>query len=181
MLLHWYACISINTYCYIIYYISLEMVWWALSKASLIMQIRPVVQEILANKNFIVTDDLISRLFVVTFVHTADVQIALIWGFPAQLSLWKLVHWLWRYKLNEVCDSSIDVYRCQDQEWWTCSFSILVSYLISFLFFTWTFFIFFLSFSLFLILNLEGTRWHKKVWWLSHKLQMSQSQQCLVM
>ena len=31
--------------------------------------------------------------------------IALIWGFPVQLSLWKSVHWLWRYKLNKVCDN----------------------------------------------------------------------------
>ena len=32
---------------------------------------------------------------------------ALIWGFPVQLSLWKLVYWLWRYKLNKVCDTEI--------------------------------------------------------------------------
>jgi len=51
------------------------------------MQIRPVFHEILASEDFTVTDDLISQLFVVAFVHTADVQIALIWGFPAQLSL----------------------------------------------------------------------------------------------
>jgi len=95
-----------NTYCYVIYHISLEMVWWALSNASLIMRIRPVIHKILANEDFIVTDNLISRLFVVTFVHPTYVQIALIWGFIAQLSLWKSVHWLWRYKLNEVCDIS---------------------------------------------------------------------------
>jgi len=53
---------------------------------------------------FIVTDGLISQLFVVAFVHPAYVQIAIIWGFPVQLSLWKSVYWLWRYKLNKVCD-----------------------------------------------------------------------------
>ena len=95
-----------NTYCYEIYYISLEMIWWALSNASLIMQIRPAIHEKLANGDFIVTDDLISQLFVVTFVHPIYVQIAFIWGFPTQLSLWKSVHWLWRYKLNEVCNTN---------------------------------------------------------------------------
>jgi len=83
------------------------MVWWALFNASLIIQICPVIHEILANKDFTVTDDLISWLFVVAFVHPTYVQIALIWGFTVQLSLWKLVHWLWRYKLNEVCDIAI--------------------------------------------------------------------------
>ena len=34
------------------------------------MQIRQVVYEILADKDFTVTDDLISWLFVVTFVHS---------------------------------------------------------------------------------------------------------------
>ena len=86
------------------YYISLEIVWWALSNASLIMQIHPALHEILANKDFTVTDDPIYWLFVVAFVHLIYVQIAFIWGFPAQLSLWKSVHLLWRYKLNEVCD-----------------------------------------------------------------------------
>ena len=104
MSLHWYACISMNTYCYVIYYILLEMVWWALSNASSIMWICPVIHEILANGDFTFTDDLISRLFVVTFVHFTFVQIALLRGFTAQLSLWKSVYWLWRYKLNEVCD-----------------------------------------------------------------------------
>jgi len=104
MLLHWYACISINTYCYEIYHISLKTVWWALSNASLIVWIRPVVYEILTNKDFTVTDGLISQLFVVTFVYPTYVQIALIWGFPVQLSLWKSVYWLWRYKLNKVCN-----------------------------------------------------------------------------
>jgi len=102
---HWYTCISMNTYCYEIFHVLLEIVWWALSNTSLIVWICLVVHEILANKDFTVTDDLISRLFVVAFVHLTYVQIALIWGFTVQLSLWKLVHWLWRYKLNEVCDS----------------------------------------------------------------------------
>ena len=52
-----------------------------------IMQIYPVIHEILANKGFTVTNDLISQLFVVAFVHPTYVQIALIWGFPVQLSL----------------------------------------------------------------------------------------------
>ena len=51
------------------------------------MQICPVVHEILANEDFTVTDDLISQLFIVAFVHPTYVQIALIWGFIAQLSL----------------------------------------------------------------------------------------------
>jgi len=68
------------------------------------MQICSAIHEIFADKAFTVTDGLISQSFVVAFVHPTYVWIALIWGFPAQLSLWKLVHWLWRYKLNEVCD-----------------------------------------------------------------------------
>ena len=51
------------------------------------MQIHPVIHEILANKAFIVTNDLISQLFVVAFVYLIYVQIALIWGFLVQLSL----------------------------------------------------------------------------------------------
>jgi len=51
------------------------------------MQIHPAIHEILANKDFTVTDDLILRFFVVAFVHPIYVQIALIWGFIAQLSL----------------------------------------------------------------------------------------------
>jgi len=51
------------------------------------MQIRLAIHEILANKYFTVTDDLISRLFVVAFMHPAYVQIALILGFTVQLSL----------------------------------------------------------------------------------------------
>jgi len=46
-----------------------------------------VATTIIANGTFIVTDGLISQLFVVAFVHPAYVWIALIWGFPAQLSL----------------------------------------------------------------------------------------------
>jgi len=51
------------------------------------MQIRLAVYKVLADKAFTVTDDLISWLFVVAFVHPAYVQIALIWGFLAQLGL----------------------------------------------------------------------------------------------
>ena len=105
MLLHWYACISTNTYCFEMYHISLETDWWALPNASLIVRIRSAVREILADEAFTATDVLISQLFVVAFVHLTYVRIALIWGFPAQLSLWKSVHWLWRYKLNEVCNT----------------------------------------------------------------------------
>ena len=105
MLLHWYACISINNYHYKIYHISSEMVWWALSNTTLIMWIYSAIYEISANKTFTVTDGLISQLFVVAFVHPIYVWIALIWSFPVQLSLWKSLHWLWRYKLNEVCDT----------------------------------------------------------------------------
>ena len=94
-----------NTYCYEIYHISLETFWWVLSNASLIMWIRPVVHKILANRDFTVTDDLISQSFVIAFVHHTYVLIAIIWSFMAQLSLWKSVYWLWRYKLNEVCDT----------------------------------------------------------------------------
>jgi len=69
MSLYWYACISMNTYCYVIYYILLETVWWALSNISLILWIHLAIYEILAKKAFTVTDDLISQLFVVAFVH----------------------------------------------------------------------------------------------------------------
>ena len=119
MLLYWYSCISVNTYCYVIYHISLETVWWAFSNTILIMWIHPVIHEILANKDFTVTDDLISWLFVVNFVHPTYVQIALIWGFIAQFSLWKLVYWLWRYKLNEVCNKFLSKkgYKLQTSVW----------------------------------------------------------------
>ena len=105
MSLHWYACISTNAYCFEMHHISLEIECWALSNASLIVWIRSAVHEILADKAFTATDGLISQSFVVTFVHPVHMQIALIWGFSAQLILWKSVHWLWRYKLNEVCDT----------------------------------------------------------------------------
>jgi len=51
------------------------------------MQICQAVHEILANEDFTVTDDLISQLFVVALVHPIYMQITLIWGFTAQLSL----------------------------------------------------------------------------------------------
>jgi len=51
------------------------------------VQIRPAVHEILADKAFTATDGLISQSFVVAFVPLIYVQIALIWGFPAQLIL----------------------------------------------------------------------------------------------
>ena len=105
MSLHWYACISTNNYHFETHHISLETDWWALSNTSSIVQIHSAIHEILADKAFTATDGLISQSFVVTFVHPAYVQIALIWGFPVQLILWKLVHWLWRYKLNEVYDT----------------------------------------------------------------------------
>ena len=105
MSLYWYACISTNTYCFEMYHIPLEMNWWALSNTSSIIWIRSAVHEILVDKAFATTDSLISQSFVVAFVHPTYVRIDLIWGFPAQLSLWKSVYWLWRYKLNEVCDT----------------------------------------------------------------------------
>jgi len=70
------------------------------------VQIHSAVHEILADKAFTAADGLISQSFVVAFVHPPYVLIALIWGFLAQLGLGKSVHWLWRYKLNEVCDTS---------------------------------------------------------------------------
>jgi len=51
------------------------------------MQICLAVHEILADKAFTATDGLISQSFVIAFVHPAYVWIALIWGFPVQLSL----------------------------------------------------------------------------------------------
>jgi len=117
MSLHWYTCISTNTCCFEMHHISLETDWWALLNASSIMWIRSAIHEILADKAFIATDGLISQLFVVAFIHLTYVQITLIWGFPAQLSLWKLVHWLWRYKLNEVCN------KIAIQQWLLVEFS----------------------------------------------------------
>ena len=55
----------------------------------------------MTNKTFIVTDDLISQLFV-ALVYSTNMQIALIWDFTAQSILWKSVH---LYKLNEVCNN----------------------------------------------------------------------------
>ena len=80
-----------SIYYYEIYYILLRTVWWVLSNTSLIIQICLAIYEILANKTFIVANGLISRLFV-AFVYPIYVQIALIWVFLAQLSLWKLVY-----------------------------------------------------------------------------------------
>jgi len=51
------------------------------------VQICLAVHETLADKAFIATDGLTSQSFVVAFVHPAYVQIALIWGFLAQLNL----------------------------------------------------------------------------------------------
>jgi len=51
------------------------------------MQIYLVIHEILAKEDFIVTDGLISHLFVVAFVYPTYVWIALIWGFTVQLNL----------------------------------------------------------------------------------------------
>ena len=60
MSLYWYACVSINTYYYEIYYISSETIWWALSNVTSITWIHSAIHEILANKAFAVTDGLIS-------------------------------------------------------------------------------------------------------------------------
>ena len=54
---------------------------------SLIVGICSAVLEILADKAFIATDGLISQPFIAAFVYSAYMQIACIWGFPAQLSL----------------------------------------------------------------------------------------------
>jgi len=51
------------------------------------MQIHPAIHKILTNKAFVVTDGLISQLFVIAFVYLTYIKIALIWGFSAQLSL----------------------------------------------------------------------------------------------
>jgi len=51
------------------------------------MQIYAAVHEILADEAFITTDGLISQSFVVTFVYPTHMWIALILGFPVQLSL----------------------------------------------------------------------------------------------
>ena len=106
MSLYWYACISTNTYCFETYHILLKTDWWVLFNTSSIVWIRLVVHEILADKAFTATDGLISQSFVVAFVPPTYIPISLIWGFPVQLGLWKSVHWLWRYKLNKVCDTT---------------------------------------------------------------------------
>ena len=131
MSLHWYACISTNTCRFETHHISLETDWWALPNASSIVWIRPAVQEILADKAFTATNGLISQSFVVAFVHPAYVRIALIWGFPEQLSLWKSVHWLWRYKLNEVCDTSMYCLCCMTSLYSRTFYFILPSPVIS--------------------------------------------------
>jgi len=51
------------------------------------MRICSAIHEILADKAFIAIDGLISQSFVVAFVYPTYMQIALIWGFPVQLSL----------------------------------------------------------------------------------------------
>jgi len=51
------------------------------------MQICLAIHEILTDKAFTATDGLISQSFVIAFVHSTYVWIALILGFPAQLSL----------------------------------------------------------------------------------------------
>jgi len=58
------------------------------------VRIRSAVHDILANKAFTATDGLISQSFVVALVPSIYVQIALIWGFLAQLGLKKSVYWL---------------------------------------------------------------------------------------
>ena len=117
MSLHWYACISTNTYCFEMYYILLKTDWWALPNASSIVQICSAVHEILADKAFTATDVLISQSFVVAFVHPTYVRIVLIWGFLVQLSWWKSIHWLWRYKLNEVCDTYDSNWPTEPELW----------------------------------------------------------------
>jgi len=51
------------------------------------MQIRSAVCDILADEAFTATNGLISQSFVVAFIHPIHMWIALIWGFPEQLSL----------------------------------------------------------------------------------------------
>jgi len=48
------------------------------------MQICLAIYEIIVNKTFIVTDGLISWLFIVIFVYPIYMQIAFIWGFLEQ-------------------------------------------------------------------------------------------------
>jgi len=51
------------------------------------VQICLSIHKILADKAFTATDGLVSQSFVIAFVHPTCMWIALIWGFPAQLSL----------------------------------------------------------------------------------------------
>ena len=50
------------------YDILLKSIWWVLSNTSLIIWICPAIYEILANEAFIVTNSLISWLFVITYI-----------------------------------------------------------------------------------------------------------------
>ena len=45
------------------------------------------LMQVQSYKAFTATDSLISQSFVDAFIHPTYVQIALIWGFPVQLSL----------------------------------------------------------------------------------------------
>jgi len=56
MLLYWYAYISMNTNLSMIYDMSLETIWWAISNTSLIIEICSVISEI----KLIITDGVIS-------------------------------------------------------------------------------------------------------------------------
>ena len=107
----------------------------------------------------------ISRLFVVTFLYPTYIQIALIWDFIKQLSLWKLVHWLWKYKLNEVCNTY--------SKWLCVSRPSIVDFIhFYFLSFIW-FFFFFIFYFLFLEQLRLGVISHAVTsvtnWWHSHK------------
>ena len=129
------------------------------------MWICSVIHEILVNKDFTVTDDMISWLFVVTFVHPAYVQIALIWGFIVQLSLWNSIHWLWKYKLNKVCNTYFNVYICQDCWRWT-SFIFIFSLLFDFSF---SFILYFLSLEQLGLGVISHAVTSVTNWWHSHK------------
>jgi len=51
------------------------------------MQIHLAIHDILTNRDFTATNNLISQFFVITFVYPMYAQIALIWSFSVQLSL----------------------------------------------------------------------------------------------
>jgi len=51
------------------------------------VRIHSAIHEILADEAFTATNGLISQSFIVAFVHSAYVWIALIWGFPVPHSL----------------------------------------------------------------------------------------------